>query len=296
METTNGSPVTSRRSWPQWQAAWRMLMRVILGAALGHDRRWHSGRTMPTQVVVDDRVPVRGARVRRHVAVARPAAAEDDHVGSARAACPDHGNVVRVGRPLPAESHPARANGCCNSEHVRCRQCGVAAFSDHSSMRRLPLGEGQRSRGYRPHPSFEPGYRRVLSTDEAAGGCACNEDEPCEQRRPAPAAASLRTRRRPGRLGPLGNRRARSDRDNPTTSRLLDRAGQEHARSLRELRVDQRELRADRAEVGGRVHCAEPCPRPFEDFLRGVHADSLTSDSRCSGPGPGGGPAPFLVE
>ena len=96
----------------------------------------------------------------------------------------------------------------------------------------------------------------MLSTEEAAGRCACNEHEPREHRRPAPAASSLRACRGLGRIGPLGNRRARSNRDNPRTSRPLDRVGQEHPRSLRELRVDQRKLRADRA--GSADACAAP--------------------------------------
>jgi hypothetical protein len=135
--------------------------------------------------------------------------------------------------------------------------------------------------GRRAHAclKLEPhsGCRPILPREEAARGSACNKDERCKHRSSCPAPWP--TSRRLGRHA-CTRRYGRDGR--PPRPRLFARFRKEPARALGQHVVDERELRADRAQIFRDSRCGPQRLVELEHrALDGVwprrHRDSLTS-------------------
>jgi hypothetical protein len=161
--------------------------------------------------------------------------------------------MVRSARPRPEELHALRVDACSDAEHVR-RPGSADGCLSRRSRRRGAIG-GMRALGsrhplrdlrLRPIPRLELHARRrlILPREDAARRSARNEGDSCQDRRPSPA---------PRPWSRLLGRHARTrgldcDRRRPRPS-LLAQLRKESARSLGQDRIDERELRADRAQV-----------------------------------------------
>jgi hypothetical protein len=206
--------------------------------------------------------------------------------------------MVRSVRPLPDELHSLRIDACGDPEDVRCPGSadglpslrfrprwaivqplggGLRALVGRRSLRdvRLPCICRRRSR---TTLKLEPdsGRRPILPREEAARSSTRNKDERCKCRRPPPASWP-----RASRLGRLACTRGRDRNGRRPRHRLLARLRKERARSLGQHMVDERELRADRAQLfanarGGPQGRAAPGRRALDDVWP-RHAGSLTS-------------------